>query len=65
MGRLEIAIQQGSALQLYEAMWGPVYEAVLNILGSTGVILPVGDPKHGQPNATTFKTVGEEQATFT
>lgn len=65
MSRLEIGIQRGSALQLYEAMWGPLCEAVLSILGSTGVILPVGDPKHGQPNAATFKTVGEEQVTFT
>ena len=65
MSRLAIGIQRGSALQLYEAMWGPLYEAVLSILGSTGVILPAGDPKHGQPNAATFKTVGEEQVTFT
>ena len=65
MGRLEVAVNRGSVLQLYQAMWGPLYEAVLNILGSTGVILPIGDPKHGQPNATTFTTVGEEQVTFT
>ena len=52
-------------LQLYEALWGPVYEGVLSILGTTGVVLPIGDPKHGQPNATTFTTVGEEQVTFT
>ena len=65
MGRIEIALQRGSALQMYQAMWGPLYEAVLNILGSTAVVLPVGDPKHGQPNATTFTTVGEEQVTFT
>ena len=65
MSRLEVAINSGAQLQLYQAVWGPLYEAVLSILGSTGVILPLGDPKHGQPNATTFATVGEEQVTFT
>lgn len=65
MGRLEVAVHSGSHLQFCEAMWGPVYEAVLNILGSTGTVLPVGDPLHGQPNAATFKSVGEEQVTFT
>ena len=65
MGSLEVGINRGSQLQLYQAMWGPVYEAVLNILGSTGVILPIGDPKHGQPSASTFRTVGEEQLPFT
>ncbi len=65
MPGIEMGINQGSALQFYKAMWGPAYEAVLNILGSTGTVLPIGDPDHGQPNATTFETVGEEQATFT
>jgi hypothetical protein len=65
MSRLELVINRGSTLQLYEAIWGPVYEAVLNILGSSGVVLPLGDPKHGQPGASTFTTVGEEQVTFT
>jgi hypothetical protein len=65
MSRLEVPVASGSLIQLYEALYGPMYEAVLNIIGSTGTILPLGDPKHGQPNATTFKTVGEEQVTFT
>ena len=65
MARIEIPVASGSTLKLYGALWGPLYEAVLSILGSTGTILPIGDPKHGQPNATTFKTVGEEQVTFT
>jgi len=52
-------------LQVYEALWGPMYEAVLTLLGSNGTILPIGDPYHGKPNATTFKTVGGEQVTFT
>ena len=65
MGRLEVPVTRGASLQLYQAMWGPLCEAVLNLAGSTCIILPIGDPKHGQPNATTFKTVGEEQVTFT
>ena len=65
MARLEVPIAHGSLLQLYQAMWGPLYEAVLSILGATGTIVPVGDPKHGQPNASTLTTVGEEQVTFT
>jgi hypothetical protein len=65
MSRLELSIASGSLLQFYQALWGPIYEAVLDILGSTGVILPIGDPHHGQPNATTFVTVGGEQVAFT
>ncbi len=63
--RLEPALQSGSLLRQYQALWGPLYEAVLDILGSTAVVLPLGDPTHGQPDATNFTTVGEEQATFT
>lgn len=63
--RIQPALQSGSPLALYQALWTPLYESVLNILGSTGTILPIGDPAHGQPNATTFITVGEEQVTFT
>lgn len=33
-----------------------LYEAVFNILGDTGVILPAGDHYQGQPNAATFTT---------
>ena len=65
MARIEPAINRGALLQLYSAMWGPIYEAVLNILGSTGTILPIADPKHGQPNASTCATVGDEQVTLT
>jgi hypothetical protein len=59
--------QYGRNVQLkeLEGMWGPLREDILAVLGSTGSILPIGDPKHGQPNATTFKTVGGEQLTFT
>jgi hypothetical protein len=65
MARLEVGIESGSQLQFYQAIWGSVYEGVLNVIGNTGVILPIGDPHHGQPSATTFTTVGEEQVTFT
>ncbi|MCH7483226.1 MAG: hypothetical protein IIC95_10860 [Chloroflexi bacterium] len=65
MARVEPAVQSGSLLKLYQAMWAPYYQAVLSILGPTGVILPIGDPHHGQPNATTFTTKGEERLTFT
>jgi hypothetical protein len=52
-------------LQELQLEYAKLYEAVLNILGSTATILPLGDHHHGQPTATTFKTVGEEQVTFT
>ena len=58
-------IQSGSLLKYYQALWAPLYEGVLELIGSTGTILPIGDPSSGQPNATTFTTRGEEQVTFT
>ena len=48
-----------------DAVRASLYEAVLSVLGSTGTILPIGDPKHGLVTASTFKTVGGEQVTFT
>ncbi|MDA1347841.1 MAG: hypothetical protein O3A47_03105 [Chloroflexi bacterium] len=48
-----------------EAVRASLYEAVLDILGATGTILPIGDPKHGLVTASTFKTVGGEQVAFT
>ena len=46
-------------------IWGPLYEAVLNVLGTTGVIIPMGDPNHENEARTTVTTVGGEQAVFT
>ena len=46
-------------------LWAPLYEAVLDILGSTGVIIPMGDTNHEAANRTTVTTVGEEAAVFT
>ena len=57
----------GRNVQLDElqALWGPIYQGTLQILGTTGTIFPFGDPRQGQPDATTFKTVGAEQVTCT
>ena len=46
-------------------LWAPLYERVLNLIGSTGVIIPIGDTNHEASNRTTCTTVGEEQAVFT
>ncbi len=46
-------------------LWGPYYESVLSILGTTGLIIPIGDTLHENAGRTTLATVGEEQATFT
>ncbi|MCH9000774.1 MAG: hypothetical protein IID48_21270 [Proteobacteria bacterium] len=52
------------SLQERQLAWASLKEDVLTILGPTGVILPFGDPNHGQPNATTFTTIGDEQVAF-
>ena len=65
MARVEPAVQSGGLLKLYQALWAPYYQAALNILGPTGIVLPLGDPHHGQPNATAFTTKGDEQVAFT
>jgi len=54
-----------SLLRANMAQWGPVQEAVLSILGTTATIMHMGDPHAGLPDATTFKTIGAEQVTFT
>ena len=48
-----------------DLLWGPYYEAVLSILGTTGLIIPLGDALHSSAAETTVTTVGEEQAVFT
>jgi hypothetical protein len=65
MPSLQIPIHSGSLLQFYQALWGPIYEAHLSILGTSGIILPIGDRYHGQPDTTKFKTMGGEQVEFT
>jgi hypothetical protein len=64
MSRLEPKLNSGSLHDFYSLEWGKIYSAVLSILGPTGLILAGGDPRYGQPNATTFKTAGEP-VTFT
>ena len=55
----------GSRLDFAQQLWGTMYEAVLDILGTTGTILAFGDPNHGKADAATFTTVGSEQVVFT
>ncbi len=62
---LQIPTQNGSQIKLYQAMHGPIYEAVLNLLGTTGTILPLADSHHSAAGATTLTTMGAEQLDFT
>lgn len=48
-----------------QALWAPYYEAVLDILGATGIIIPIGDTNHENSGRTTCTTVGGEQVVFT
>ena len=48
-----------------KTLWAPLYESVLTIIGSTGVIIPLGDTNSEAANRTTCTTRGEEQAVFT
>jgi len=45
----------------------PVLNALVTVkvVDDRSTILPIGDPHHGNPDAGTFTTVGELQATFT
>lgn len=63
--RIEPMMTSGGLLKLYQALWAPYYDAVTRALGDSGVILPIGDPHHGQPGAAAFSTRGGEQVTFT
>jgi hypothetical protein len=64
-GRIAPTMDSGGLLKLYQALWGPYYDATLRVLGATGVLLPIGDPHHGQPDASTFTSKGAQQVTFT
>ena len=48
-----------------EAVRASLYEAVLDILGTGGIVVPLGDGKHGALSGSTVKSVGDEQVTFT
>ena len=53
------SLSRGSFSDSYQHFWGPHYELVLNILGSTGIIFPIGDPDFGKSDASTFTSFGE------
>ncbi len=46
-------------------LWASIYEGTWNIVGPTGVIIPLGDTNHENVGRTTVTTIGEEQAVFT
>jgi hypothetical protein len=48
----------------YSRLVGQAYEDVLNILGATGVIIPLTDKNHGALTASQT-TIGDEQVVFT
>ena len=48
-----------------QVLWAPLYESVLNILGTTGIIIPLADANDENSGRTTVTTRGEIQAVFT
>ena len=46
-------------------LWCPIYEGIFNIVGPTGVILPMGDTNHENGGRTTVIGIGDEQPVFT
>lgn len=48
-----------------KVLWAPLYESILNLLGITGIIIPLGDTNHENVGRTTSTTVGDEAAVFT
>ena len=61
-GRIE---GQAGSVQGSRGTDASLYERVRTLLGSTGVILPIGDVDHEIEGNTTFNTVGGLRATFT
>ncbi len=55
----------GSALSEKQSLWAAAYESRLQIIGTTGIIIPIGDDNHQNGARTTVTTVGEEQVVFT
>lgn len=53
----EFRLQSGSNKLLRASILSTVYEDVLSILGSGGIILPIGDPILSKLDASTFTTV--------
>ncbi len=46
-------------------LWCPIYEGILSIVGSTALIVPMGDTNHENAGRTIVTTLGEEQVPFT
>lgn len=64
MGVIDIRSPNRISSNFEKALRATVFEAVLDILGPTGTILPLEDINH-EPNVTTLTTVGAEQLTLT
>ena len=54
-----------SNVAIKEALRANLYENILDLIGTTGFIIPLGDEKHGALSGSTVKTVGDVQLTFT
>lgn len=50
------ALVGGDLYHFMSAFWGSLYAARLTNLGATATIIPLGDPREGKINATTFTT---------
>ena len=48
-----------------KVLWTPVYHSILDILGSTGTIIPLGDTTSENAGRTTCTTRGDQQVVFT
>lgn len=65
MGTKIVRGRFGNPTAEQKLLWAPLYEARLTLLGSTGVIVPMGDTNYENSGRTTVTTVGEEAAVFT
>jgi len=54
-----------SEIQEYNQLNALLYQDILSILGSTGTIIPLGDPNHGKPDEAETDSIGAEQLAFT
>ena len=62
---MQVPLQGGSQVKLYQTLHAALYEAVFNILDSTSVILPLCDSLRSAAGATACTTMGAEQVDFT
>lgn len=65
MGLDHDTIKFGLSLPERRLLWAPYYASVLEILGTTGLIVPIGDTQSESAGLTTATTRGGEQAVFT